>query len=115
MLDLCVIRTTYTDVFEGDPVNPDTSITLVEDLELHEAIDLCRKHGVSFAATGNQWAADPDGSHVIDYATGEVEEITIHPQGMWWPHEYEALVAGVDAKADSSLSFGYLVHPRSVD
>ena len=111
MLDLCIIRTTWTEVYEGQPVDPDTSIKLVENLDLHEAIDLIRKEGLTFAASGNTWASNPDGSRCIDYATGMEEEVSIHPQGMWWPHEYDALVAGVDGKHDSALSFGYLVHP----
>lgn len=111
MLDLCITRTTFfeKDVIEGNITESDTSFQLVEDLDLHEAIELIRREGLTFAATGNDWAASPDGSRIIDYATGQREEVSIKPQGSWWPWEYVALVAGVDAEHDPSLSFGYLV------
>ena len=113
MLDLLITRTTFLDddVIDGNITESDTSFQLVEDLELHEAIELCRNEGVDFASTGNDWAASPDGSRCIDLATGKREEISIKPQGSWWPWEYEALVAGVDAKYDPPLSFGYVVQP----
>lgn len=33
---------------------------------------------LTFAATGNDWAADPDGSYTSNYATGEQTETTAH-------------------------------------
>jgi hypothetical protein len=107
MLDLTIVRITYLqdDVVDGDITTSDVSISVVEELELHEAIELCRKEGVTFAATGNDWATLPDGSHTIDYGTGREEQVTIHPRGSWWPWEYAALVAGVDADHSQSLWF----------
>ena len=114
MLDLCIIRHTYTGRTEdGEPLDSDTGFELVENLELHEAIELCRREGVRFDAVGNGlWAALPDGSHVLDYATGREEEVSIHPQGSWWPWEYEAFTAGVDGDASEALSWGYLISPK---
>lgn len=115
MLDLVIIRTRYTTVVDGAIVDGDTSFSLVENLELHEAIDLCRKEGLTFKETGTDYCAQIDGAVTVDYGTGEMEEVTVHPQGMWWPHEFAAWQAGVDGEHGPSLSFGYLVHPRSVD
>ena len=113
MLDLCIIRTTYLGLDEdGEKIDTDVEFVLVEDLELDEAIELCRREGVRFDAVNNGlWAALPDGSHVIDYATGKEEEVQVHPQGSWWPWEYEAFTAGVDGGQESALQFDYLVHP----
>lgn len=114
MLDLCIIRHTFTGRTEdGEPIDSDTSFQLVEDLELNEAIELCRREGVRFDAVNNGlWAALPDGERVLSYEIGgRSEEVSIHPQGSWWPWEYDAFMAGVDGGQDSALSFGYLVHP----
>lgn len=113
MLDLIIIRTRYLEenVVDGNITESDVTTELVENLDLHEAIDLCRREGVRFDATGTDWAALPDGSFVRDYGTGEREEVTIHPQGSWWPHEFAAFVAGVDGEHSPSLSFGYLALP----
>lgn len=52
-----------------------------EGLSAREAVDLIDRAGLSFAATGNDWAADPDGSYVSDYATGERTETSAHLSG----------------------------------
>lgn len=44
-----------------------------------EMIRALRRDGVEFAATGRaDWASDPDGSRVVDYATGEREIVSWH-------------------------------------
>ena len=43
-----------------------------------EAVDLILSEGLTFAATGNDWAAHPDGSYITDYSTGERAEVTAH-------------------------------------
>lgn len=56
--------------------------TTSEDFEpdtLAEALRIFEREGVTFAASGNfDWAADPDGSRIVDYATGERVETTVH-------------------------------------
>jgi len=37
-----------------------------------------RRDYVTFDATGSDWATDPDGSQIIDYATGERETVSWH-------------------------------------
>lgn len=107
MLDLIVIRTRYTEVYEGDPVDPDILTEVHEDIDLHEAIRIARNEGVTFGATGTTWAGLPDGSFTRNYATGEQEEVTVHPQGIWPASDYAAFVAGVDAEAGPYVDFGY--------
>lgn len=42
-----------------------------------------RADGLTFAASGGEWAADPDGSYVTDYRTGERCETSAHlPENM---------------------------------
>ena len=50
-----------------------------EDVE--EAADILKREGLTFAATGGAWAADPDGSFVADYVTGERHEVSGHLDG----------------------------------
>jgi hypothetical protein len=38
---------------------------------LSEAARIIEREGLSFSATGSDWAADPDGSYAVNYATGE--------------------------------------------
>jgi hypothetical protein len=51
----------------------------VEDVE--EAVRAIVVEGLTFAATGNDWAANPDGSVIVNYATGERHEVTAHLEG----------------------------------
>ena len=48
---------------------------------IDEAVTLLTSGGLSFAATGTDWAALPDGSYISDYATGERREVTAHLDG----------------------------------
>lgn len=78
-----IIRITYldSDIFEGSlprEVYDNAEVELFEVDDISEAVDVFRRHGVSFAATGNDWAADPDGSYVSNYSTGENVETTGH-------------------------------------
>ncbi len=64
-----------SDVSEGDFPRDDTRTSVHDDLTAVEAARLIYRAGLTFAATGSDWAANPDGSYVSDYATGErVEE-----------------------------------------
>jgi hypothetical protein len=52
-----------------------------ESVHASEAARLLSDAGLSFAATGNTWAADPDGSYTANYATGEECETSGHLEG----------------------------------
>lgn len=43
-----------------------------------DAVNRLQCEGLSFDATGADWAANPDGSTIVDYATGRREEVTGH-------------------------------------
>ena len=51
----------------------------VDDID--EAVRVLTREGLTFAATGTDWAANPDGSYISDYATGERREVTAHLDG----------------------------------
>src|SRR3982751_2184423 len=71
------------DVFEGsiprecydNAETDDFDFDRDEDL-IESAVRLIQTEGLTFAATGNDWAADPDGSRIVEYATGRCEETT---------------------------------------
>lgn len=68
---------TEEEVWEGDA--PRTVETEVHDgLTAREAADMLTREGLTFAATGNDWAADPDGSRIVNYGTGLREETSGH-------------------------------------
>lgn len=54
---------TFEDYFEG------TAAELAREI---------RKEGLTFDASGGEWAANPDGSCVSNYATGERCEVSAH-------------------------------------
>ena len=56
-----------------------------------EAIEALKRHGVDFASTGSDWAADPDGSFVSNYGTGEQVAVTGHLVGAWTPQEITSI------------------------
>ena len=72
------------DVFEGDiprECYEDAREELFEADDIDEAVRVFEREGLTFAATGNDWAAHPDGSQIIDYATAEREDATAHLLG----------------------------------
>lgn len=103
MLDIKVIKVRFDedDVYEGDIPQDDVVEELHENLEIHEAIDLIRNLGLTFEASGSEWAADPDGSQIIDYASARREQVSAHPvihTGHDW--EWAAVIAGVDTQCE---------------
>lgn len=46
--------------------------------QISEAVAVIQREGLTFSATGNEWAAHPDGSQIVDYATAEREEVSAH-------------------------------------
>lgn len=109
MLDIKVtkVRWDEADEYEGSipmQAHEDAEETLHENLEIHEAIDLIRGLGLTFAATGNEWAADPDGSRSVSLTNRMREEVTAHPvieTGHDW--EWAAVMAGVDTQCQRCL------------
>lgn len=81
------VRFLESDVFEGTLHRCHYENARIEDFEcdapdeVDEAVRALERAGVSFAATGNEWAADPDGSYISNYATGERVETSGHLYG----------------------------------
>lgn len=69
------------DVWEGDFPRDDTreSVHVCDDTD--EAVGVLQREGLSFAATGAEWAADPDGTRIVDYATAQRVETSGHLSG----------------------------------
>lgn len=67
----------------ADPPCDDEHVTVEEydELTAVEAAERIRREGLTFAATGTDWAADPDGSYISNYATGERIAKTAHLSG----------------------------------
>jgi hypothetical protein len=92
-----IIRVQYRedDVFEGDiprECHENAREDLFECDDIEDAVRYLR--GLSFAATGTDWAADPDGSRIIHYGEGIREETTGHLIG-FSAADVEAIVAAV--------------------
>lgn len=66
------------DVFNVDAMPYRTDIDELTFDTMRELINAVRNDYVTFDATGDAWAADPDGSQVIDYATAEREAVSWH-------------------------------------
>jgi hypothetical protein len=67
----------------GDDFNIDATphTVTIDEMEfdsMRELIDAVKRDYVRFDATGNDWAADPDGSQIIEYARAEREAISWH-------------------------------------
>jgi len=78
------VRFLEDDVFEGSIPRECYENARTEDFDfdredaIEGAVRLIQREGLTFAATGNDWAANPDGTRITDYATGEREETTAH-------------------------------------
>lgn len=66
------------DVEDGDFPRDDVDTEVFDGIGAVEAARLIEREGLSFAATGNEWAADPDGSRIVDYSTGRRVETSAH-------------------------------------
>lgn len=64
------------DIHDGDIPRDNVWTDVFTDLDVSEAADILIREGLSFAATGTGWAADPDGSFISNYRTGERCETT---------------------------------------
>lgn len=65
----------------ADPPTDDDHVTTTvhPGLSAREAVELIQSEGLTFAATGSEWAGNPDGSYISNYATGERCETSAHP------------------------------------
>jgi len=69
------------EVWEGSIPRKCYDDARVEEFEcdsVEDAIKVIRQEGLDFKSTGNDWAANPDGSTIVNYATGLREERTAH-------------------------------------
>jgi hypothetical protein len=69
------------DVWEGDFPRDDTrSEDFDFDVEdcIEGAVRVLQREGLTFTATGTDWAGNPDGTVIIDYGTAQREETTGH-------------------------------------
>jgi hypothetical protein len=94
-----VIRVTFLEdeVFEGGIPMECYENARSEDFEVEdvdEAVAVLMQAGVTFAATGTSWAADPDGSRITDYATAERQETSGHLYG-FAPFHVDAIIERV--------------------
>lgn len=107
MRTLTICRTRFTDVEDGEYVNPDTDTESVEcepDCDDETAVGLVVKElrklgcvsGSSSVFHCGVWYCLPDGSVMVDYGTGEREEVTAHLEGFTMGEEQEVwrLVVG---------------------
>jgi hypothetical protein len=82
------------DIHDGDINYSSTWQDVYEDVSASEAADILNREGLSFAATGNDWAALPDGSYVVNYGTGEAVEVSGHLSG-FAPRLVDAIIRKV--------------------
>ena len=80
---LTIHRTFFleSDIADGDYPRDDIVTDVWEDVSASEAAGILERQGLSFAATGSDWAADPDGSYITDYRTGQRCETSGHLSG----------------------------------
>lgn len=75
------LRFLEEDIHDGEVPRDDVDTDVHEGLTAREACELIRSEGLTFEATGNDWAANPDGSYVSNYGTGERCEVSAHLSG----------------------------------
>lgn len=100
MRTLTICRTRFTDVEDGEYVNPDTdteSVSCDPECDDETAVELVVKELRSLGCSSSSssrfhsgvWYGLPDGSVIVNYATGEREEVTAHLEGFDWQEEQE--------------------------
>ena len=88
---LTIHRTYFleSEIHDGDIPRDDTW-TDEYDVGASEAARILEFAGLSFAATGNTWAGQPDGADIVDYSTGRMVEVSGHLSG--FPARVEAAI-----------------------
>ena len=87
----------------GDTFNSDAMPHRVDDVTIAfdsvaELVRAVRWDGATFDATGADWASDPDGSQIIDYATAEREVVSWHFDGISPAILSRVIMPAVDAR-----------------
>lgn len=87
----------------GDTFNIDAMPHSVDDETLtfdsvSDLVDAVRRDYATFDATGSDWASDPDGSQIIDYATAERETVSWHFDGTSPALLSSVIMPAVDAR-----------------
>lgn len=75
------VRFTEDEVYDGGIPQACYENATVKDYDCDDtddAVRILQREGLTFAATGNDWAANPDGSYIEDYATAGRVETTGH-------------------------------------
>lgn len=81
------------DIRDGDVPRGDVE-TVSAECTASEAARLISDAGLTFAATGGNWAANPDGSYISNYATAERVEESAHLSG-FHPRVEAAIISAV--------------------
>ena len=78
------VRFLEDDVYDGGIPTASYDNAVEEEYEVDdvaEAVRVIQREGLDFKSTGNDWAGNPDGSTIINYATAEREDTTAHLSG----------------------------------
>lgn len=84
------------DIHDGDIPRDDVRTGIYVTDDVFEAAMWIKREGLRFDATGADWAADPDGSRIVNYVTGERVEQTAHISDTT-EDEFDEIVRIVDA------------------
>ena len=87
---IITVKFLESDIYEGSlPLecydNADEYTWHLDDVE--EVVEVLKREGLTFSATGGAWAADPDGSFIADYVTGERHAKTGHIEDCTYEQE----------------------------
>lgn len=87
------------DVFNVDAMPHTTDIDTLTFETMAELIAAVRRDRVTFEASGTDWACDPDGSQIVDYATAAREAVSWHFDGINPAMLARVIMPAVDARA----------------
>jgi hypothetical protein len=91
------VRFLEDEVYDGGIPTASYDNATVEEYEadtVEDAVRVIQREGLTFAATGTDYAGDPDGSTIVNYATAEREDATAHLIG-FLPSEVLAIIHAV--------------------
>ena len=97
---LTIHRTRFLEdeIMDGDYLGGEHTTTDTQEFDgsASEVARIIRNAGLDFAATGSDWAANPDGSYISNYATGERVAESAHLGDGWPARVVDAIVSAVD-------------------